>query len=589
MERPSRGRLLDRRIYHAALQDADDGKLGIARSGFHEDLESAMAHASYSYPSHLVPLIDLALVLAAALLMAAAPRWSARLAAAAWRVPRRLGRRPGRALAILAVLGTVANGAVFLLQGAPVPAATDELSYLLAADTFAAGRLTNPYHPKWRHFHPHPLWWPVCASKYPPAQGLYLALGQVLTGSPAVAVCLGAPLLAAAVGWALFGWLRPKWAVLGGFLVLVRLGVGSYWNQSYWGGTVAAVGGALLFGALPRFLDRPRPGMGLVMAAGVVVLANSRPYEGLLVSLPTLAVLAVRGLREARTRRALLPGALVLALAGGAMAFYNKRVTGDPLLLPHRAYANAYNHEPELVFVPYSPPKHAYQKLPPRSSAASRPAGERPSWLARSLRQGIHRLGRMLYFVLGCALAFAPLFARYRGRPRHVLLAVSCALVAAGDMVTRAWFPHYSAPLTVPLLVLALLGLRLLAAWRRGGRRPWRAAPWAVAAIFLTLFAVELPAHRSDADAWNVVRQRLEEELRALPGKHLVIVDPPGDWPSSAADVDAAPVVWARPVDEASDRRLLEYYRDRSIWWLDLTRNGMPVLVPYSGVGGEVP
>lgn len=545
-----------------------------------------MTHASYSFPSYLIPVLDLALVLLAAILLFAFPERAARVTAPLWRVLRRLGRRPGTAVLALVVLGAVGNGLIFVVQGPPIPAATDELSYLLAADTFASGRLTNPFHPMWRHFHPHSVRWPVCASKYPPAQGLFLAAGQALTGSPAVAVCLGAPLLAGAVCWALFGWLRPGWAVLGGFLVLVHLGVGSYWNQSYWGGTVAAVGGALLFGALPRFLDRPRPGVGLVMAAGLVVLAFSRPYEGLLVSLPALATLGLRGLRDARTRRALLPGTLVLLLGAGAMAFYNERVTGDPWLFPHRAYAIAYNHEPELIFGRYSPPLFSYQERPPWRSAAPKLTGPRPHWVGRAFRQGAHRLGRMLHFVLGMSLVLAPLLARYKGRPRHRLLAVSCALVAVGHMLTRAWFPHYSAPLVVPLVVLALLGLRRLAAWRRP---LGRAAPWAVAAVYLVLFAVELPAHRSDRDAWNVERQRIENELRALPGRHLVIVHPPGDWNSNGADVDAADVVWARPVSAAADRRLLEYYRDRRVWDLDLGRPGEPTPVPYSEPEGKEP
>ena len=144
-------------------------------------------------------------------------------------------------------------------------------------------------------------------------------------------------------------------------LVALHPGVLLAWSQSYWGGTVAAMGGALLFGAWRRIVHRPRLRDALLLGVGLLVLANSRPYESVLVSLPVAVSLLVwmLGKNEPTTRvaigRIVLPVIGLLALTVGAMGFYNWRVTGNALRTPYQVYEETYAPMPLFLWQPPRP------------------------------------------------------------------------------------------------------------------------------------------------------------------------------------------------------------------------------------------
>jgi len=65
---------------------------------------------------------------------------------------------------------------------------------------------------------------------------------------------------------------------------ITRIAMFSYWANSYCGGAVAAIGGALVLGAWPRIVRHQRLGDGLLLGLGLAILANSQPYEGFILA-----------------------------------------------------------------------------------------------------------------------------------------------------------------------------------------------------------------------------------------------------------------------------------------------------------------
>src|SRR5882724_1983752 len=115
-----------------------------------------------------------------------------------------------------------------LLHG-PMPRINDEFSYLLMSDTFVSVRVANPSPPLPEFFDTfHVLIRPVYASKYFPVQGVFLALGQKLTGHPAVGLWLSSALACGAAFWMLRAWVGPMWGFLGALIMVLQFGVFSY-------------------------------------------------------------------------------------------------------------------------------------------------------------------------------------------------------------------------------------------------------------------------------------------------------------------------------------------------------------------------
>ena len=155
----------------------------------------------------------------------------------------------------------------------PYPFIPDDFSFLLAADTFASGRLTNPTPAMWMHFESiHITMKPTYMSMYFPAQGLVLAAGKVLIGHPwfGILVMTATHVCSHLSGCCRRGFRHPGRLLGGTARRPATRALFSYWINSYSGaGSISALGGALVLGALPRFMKTARLRDGLLMAAGV--------------------------------------------------------------------------------------------------------------------------------------------------------------------------------------------------------------------------------------------------------------------------------------------------------------------------------
>jgi hypothetical protein len=525
---------------------------------------------------------------------------------------------------VLGALG--ARGAVLPVLPEPQPYINDEFSFLLAADTFAHGRLANPTPPLWVHFETfHVIMRPTYASMYPPAQGLMLALGEVTTGHPFAGVCLSVALLCASICWMLQGWLPPSWALLGGFLAVMHFGVFSYWANSYWGGAMAGVGGTLLLGALPRIKRQARVRDACWMGLGAAILANSRPYEGLIFSLPVgFALLAwiLRGTHPpfgVILRQVVVPLVLVLGSAAATTGYYFWRVTGNPLRMPYQVDRETYAVAPYFLW--QSPrPEPAYHHASMRDfynhneldfyKQTRSPTGMVAVIAAKFADLWMFYLGPLLSLPFVMVIATLPMGFSWRKISHHTkFLLAAVAVSFAGLAAEVFFFPHYAAPMTSLLLACVLVAMRRLRKWQWHGQPSGQFLGRAIPLSCLLLLVLRagagflhLPITPSWPPTWyNSVpvqtgRAHVEAELESKSGDQLAIVryapHPKSkyEWVYNRADIDGAKVVWARDMGPVQNQELIDYFKVRRVWLVEPDEDPPRLSLyspPFSGSGAQ--
>ena len=388
-----------------------------------------------------------------------------------------LAKNKNVSLAAVGVATILARLALLPWLPVPQPGIHDEFSYLLAADTFAHGRLTNPPHPLWIFFDTfHVIQHPTYASMYPPAQGMILAIGKLL-GHPWIGVLLSTAAMCVALTWMLQQWMPPNWALFGGVLVILRIGLLSYWMNSYWGGSVAALGAALVMGMFPRMLARSRLRDVFVFGAGVMILATSRPLEGFIFCAPVALALLWSSLRAAPAARRATAGRVVFSLASilvcvaGFTAYYNWRVTKNPLEFPYVIEQRDYLTSPVFVWQQAKPPIHYTNAQFESFYSEWAPSLYHTSWSGAE-NNSISTALQFWEFFLGSALSVPFLMLPWLLRDRRMRLPLIQFGISFLGLLAVVWFhPHYAAPLLATTILLVVQAFRHLRAWRYRGQR----------------------------------------------------------------------------------------------------------------------
>lgn len=488
----------------------------------------------------------------------------------------------------LMFIGVVcARLAVLPLLPVPIPGIHDEFSYLLMADTFAHGRLANPTHPMWMSFETfHVNWFPTYSSMYPPAQGFVMAIGQLL-GNPWIGVLLSDAVMCAAILWMLQAWMPARWALLGGMFAALNLGIASYWMNSYWGGAVAGAGGALVLGGLARILRRASVGNALLLGLGIAILANSRPYEGLLFCVPAglwlLAWLAgktkSRDGAGTRVRSALLPLSAVIVLTLAFIGYYNWRLTGNALLFPHVLNTRTYHSTPLFLWEHLKPELTYHNQQFEDFYNGWEREDYQTTWKdARDVTaEKLARMG-VEFFWAGVLFLVPSLPFTFRDRKMRLLL-ITLLLSLTGVFAVIWSAPHYAAPLACVIYALLARSVRHLRTMKWKARPVGAALSRAIVILLVLETGINVARHACDPLWWTCTgdpsRVAVLKQLEATAGKHLIVVRYSDDhnihdeWVYNGADIDGSKVIWARELTQEQNEKLFAYFKDRQIWLVE--------------------
>lgn len=325
--------------------------------------------------------------------------------------------------------------------------------------------------------------------------------------------------------------------------------------------------------------------MGLAMGLGLAILITTRPFEGLLYSLPFLAMLAWNLRHNIRALIATaIPVATIAAAAVVVMGVYFSHVTGSPFVTAYQVNQKAYGWPMGLAWTP--PPKIEFRNVELKNyydyELGEREKVDGPIDFVEYLT---FRLQEYWRFFLGPALT-VPLIMIGRvwqnGSRRKRMLIWGLAGGVFAILLEGAASPHYLAPATAVIVAIVVECCRHFHARRIPITQMLLATMALVLALRIGAQNLGLPYTQNlNYQSWcckvqgNMNKQRITRALERIPGEHLVFVKTKTDpfnllpWIYNAADIDAARIVWARDLGPDRDAQLAAYFHGRQVWLVD--------------------
>jgi len=340
-----------------------------------------------------------------------------------------------------------------------------------------------------------------------------------------------------------------------------------------------------VLGGVRRLASSPTVVASLATGAGIAVLANSRPFEGLLFSVVPAVVVTWTLVRQLRSRQwravgtTLAPMTLLLAAAVVMMGSHNRAVTGSATRPPYTEHEEQYASSPTVLgqSIPQRPQYRVdvIEQFYVNGNGVAVPFRSLRDFISMLRRDGPQLLRFYVPFFVAPLLVALP----WVVRNRWMFIALACLTTTGIGVVVNlyAWKAHYAAPAAAAWCILLAESARLGSQVRWRNWNLGRTAVQLVGLFLVLSFGLQgatfLALRDNRAIEWHRVRQATERRL-ASNGKHLIIVEygprhlPDWEWVYNRADIDGSPVVWARSLGATDDAALRQYFAGRTTWRL---------------------